>query len=240
MASSENGLAAVAYGPCVVDATVGDGVRTRIFVETDYPFNETVALRMEPEEPVEFPLALRIPGWAEGATIRTGDEEHPGTPETFFNVERVWSPGDRVEIRFPMKVRSEKRYNDAVTLLRGPVVYSLRIGEYFHRIAGEAPHADWEVYPTTDWNYGLVLDPKRPDSSIQVSVNEISKVPFSNEAAPVTLQVKGKRIPHWFLKDNSADEPPSSPVRVEGESVPIELIPYGCARLRITEFPVVK
>jgi uncharacterized protein len=46
------------------------------------------------------------------------------------------------------------------------------------------------------------------------------------------------RIPGWEIRNNSADNPPVSPVRPEGDPEIIELVPYGCARLRITEFPV--
>jgi hypothetical protein len=42
----------------------------------------------------------------------------------------------------------------------------------------------------------------------------------------------------WKLKDNSADLPPLSPVRSSSGPVELTLVPYGCARLRITEFPV--
>jgi len=57
--------------------------------------------------------------------------------------------------------------------------------------------------------------------------------------APVVLEINGKLVPEWTLKKNSADDPPASPVR-SGEPVTrLELVPYGCARLRITEFPIV-
>jgi len=41
------------------------------------------------------------------------------------------------------------------------------------------------------------------------------------------------------MKNNSADVPPLSPVKPEGNAEIITLVPYGCARLRITEFPVI-
>jgi hypothetical protein len=40
------------------------------------------------------------------------------------------------------------------------------------------------------------------------------------------------------MKNNSADLPPLSPVKPEGDPEIITLVPYGCTRLRITEFPV--
>ena len=56
--------------------------------------------------------------------------------------------------------------------------------------------------------------------------------------APVIITARGIKIPEWTMKNNSADVPPLSPVKPEGDPEIITLVPYGCARLRITEFPV--
>jgi len=62
--------------------------------------------------------------------------------------------------------------------------------------------------------------------------------PFANESAPVVLAVQGRRLPDWKLVQNSADDPPPSPVESQEPLTELELVPYGCTRLRITEFPV--
>jgi len=54
--------------------------------------------------------------------------------------------------------------------------------------------------------------------------------------APVVIIARGIKIPEWTLKNNSADLPLFSPVKPEGDPEIITLVPYGCARLRITEF----
>jgi len=56
--------------------------------------------------------------------------------------------------------------------------------------------------------------------------------------APVVITTRGMRIPNWTMKNNSVDSPPLSPVNPEGNPETITLVPYGCAKLRITEFPV--
>ena len=90
---------------------------------------------------------------------------------------------------------------------------------------------------------------------IKVTENSVGKYPFSDKGdmiwspdsnkyftwtqdAPVVITARGMKIPGWTLKDNSADLPPLSPVKPEGDPEIITLVPYGCARLRITEFPV--
>jgi hypothetical protein len=56
--------------------------------------------------------------------------------------------------------------------------------------------------------------------------------------APLLLTARGIPIPEWTMKNNSADIPPLSPVKPVGDPESITLVPYGCAKLRITEFPV--
>ena len=53
------------------------------------------------------------------------------------------------------------------------------------------------------------------------------------------LTVKAKRIPNWILQDETAAELQQSPVYVETPEEEIELIPLGCARLRISCFPII-
>jgi hypothetical protein len=62
-------------------------------------------------------------------------------------------------------------------------------------------------------------------------------IPWDHDA-PVIIRARGMKIPSWTMNNNSADVPPLSPVRPEGDVESITLVPYGCARLRITEFPV--
>jgi hypothetical protein len=55
------------------------------------------------------------------------------------------------------------------------------------------------------------------------------------------IKAKGKLIPEWTIdKYGLCGELPQSPVQVHTEEQPIELIPMGAARLRISAFPVVK
>ena len=139
-----------------------------------------------------------------------------------------------------MRVRVERRYNDAVAVKRGPLLYSLEIGTEWRQIRGEAPHADWEVHPTTAWNYALELDPASPERSFEpVAESEAGPNPFDPEATPVRLRAKGRRLPAWGLERNAAAPPPPSPVSTSEPLETLILIPYGAAKLRITEFPTV-
>jgi hypothetical protein len=114
---------------------------------------------------------------------------------------------------------------------------------------------DWEINPKSAWNYGLLISRQNLMRGIKVTENPVGAYPFSDRGdmiwsadsgkyftwkqdAPVLIHARGMKIPGWTLKENSADVPPMSPVKPEGDPEIITLVPYGCARLRITEFPV--
>jgi hypothetical protein len=243
MATHDQGLAAIAYGPSRVTAKVGDGAEVSFLEETEYPFDGAVRLVAELSRPARFPLHLRIPQWAAGARVACAGEEFPNQAGHFVRLDRTWNSGDVVSIALPMKVRTETRYNNAVTVLRGPLCFSLKIGERYEQLKShhdKLPVIDWAVHPTTPWNYGLLLNRDDPEKSLSVVRTAIGRTPFEQSAAPVTLKVKGKAIPEWKLEHNSAGDPPASPVSSNEPTVDLELIPYGNTRLRITEFPTIK
>jgi hypothetical protein len=228
MAAGDNGLAAIAYGPSEVTA---NGVT--IEERTDYPFRDTVTLLVNPARPAAFPLVLRIPGWATGATVAINGELQPNVkPGEFLRVTRSWKSGDRVELRFPMTVRTSTWYNNSNAVERGPLVYSLKIGESWHKIKQTGPATDWEVYPTTPWNYALA------PGSMQVAEKPIATQPFDAATAPIEITAKARRLPQWTLVDDSPGPLPTSPVTSKRPEETITLVPYGAAKLRITAFPV--
>jgi len=240
MATEDDGLAAVAYAPSEVRTTVRGGVQAAVTEETGYPFRDSIRLAVNPEKPAHFPLELRIPQWATGARVTVnGRIESSVRPGAFHRIDREWAAGDVVELRFPMKVRVSRWYHGSVAVERGPLVYSLKIGEEWKKLRDKPPTADWEVYPTGPWNYGLALDPDKPEASIQVREKPIGAYPFSPEGAPVELTATGRRIPEWELLNGSAAPLPESPVHSSEQPETLTLIPYGAAKLRITAFPIV-
>lgn len=238
MATSDDGIAAIAYGPCEVSAKVNNGTDVLLKVETWYPFSERIHITIEVSEKSHFPVLLRIPAWTVNPVVKVNGAEIEITSGTYARIEREWSNGDSIDMTFPMPLRAERRFNNSVTLSKGPIVFSLKIGERWEKIRGEEPHADYEVYPTTPWNYGLIIDPENPQA--EVITKETGYSLFGPESAPIEIRVPAKRIPEWVIEDNSAGTLPVSPVSSSELEEIVTLIPYGCAKLRITEFPLIK
>ncbi|MFN7996320.1 MAG: glycoside hydrolase family 127 protein [Bryobacteraceae bacterium] len=237
MSTPDGGVAAVAYAPSEVKTKVAGG-EVAIVEETEYPFRDSIRLTVNPSAPARFPLVLRIPAWATTATVRVNGTpaEKPG-PGSFYRINREWHKGDIVDLTFPMHMRVKSWAHDSISLERGPLIYSLRIGENWKKLRQKGTAADWEVDPTTPWNYGLVIDPNHPDRSVTIEEKPLGQYPFSPEGAPVILRVKGRQVPEWKVVKGSAGPLPRSPVRSTQPVQTLELIPYGAAKLRITAFP---
>ena len=143
----------------------------------------------------------------------------------------------------PLPLRTSLWYQNSVAVERGPLVFALRIGEEWQKIdkgmshPASPPAADWEVDPTTPWNYALTIDLARPQASAEVVEKPVGEFPFSPAGAPVEVRIKGRRLPAWKLVNGSAAPPPASPVSSQAPEETLTLIPYGCAKLRVTAFP---
>jgi DUF1680 family protein len=234
---ANDGLVAAVYAPCEV-RTILRGMPVHLTEETGYPFSGTIRLIVKPAAPLGFPLQLRIPSWAAGTALRVnGQPQTQPTPGTFARLERTWSPGDRVEIAFPMIPRTSRWFNDSIAIERGPLVFSYGIGESWVKLADRGMTADWQVFPTSPWNYAVDIDAKDPAQSLTETQKEVGDGVFSVRNTPVRLSVKVRQLPAWRAEDGSANPVPQSPVTSDQPIENATLVPYAAAKLRITAFP---
>jgi hypothetical protein len=262
MATNDNGLAAAIYSPSRVKAKVGKGTEVTIIEDTDYPFRGNIKLTINTPETVSFPLYLRVPGWADSLTISYRDEKVSGSAGSTVKLNEKWVDGEQIFIDIPMKINLERRYNNSRSILRGPLYFSLRIAKEYKSTKLNYDNfsykgsIDWEIYPLSKWNYGLLIDENNMERGFKVKENPVEKYPFADKGdmiwsddssgyikwtmePPVVITARGINIPGWTLVNNSADLPPLSPVKPEGDPEMITLVPYGSTRLRITEFPLI-
>ncbi len=233
MASPDDGLVAAAYAPCQVDTIVRD-VPVRLQQQTEYPFRGTVRITLQPEKPVRFPLSLRIPAWADGTSLRVNGAAQAAPQQgSFAKLEQTWKPGDVIEVEFRMTPRVVKGYRNSISIERGPLVFSYPIGESWVKLRDRGMTADWQVFPSTQWNYAVHADP----AGIATRELRVGSSPFALKGAPVQLQVRARKLVGWRALDGVAAEIPESPVRSSEASEQITLVPYAAAKLRITAFP---
>ncbi|MGB9595356.1 MAG: beta-L-arabinofuranosidase domain-containing protein [Candidatus Poribacteria bacterium] len=236
MKSDDSGLAIVAYAPSEVNINLS-GSSVNAILETDYPFSDKLNFIIKTDKSIEFPLYLRIPSWADNAEIKIGNDVIKAKSGTYHKIVHKWLGITPLTLHLPMKVVTSRRYHNSIAIERGALVYSLKIGEEWKKVKGEEPHADWEVYPTTDWNYALEINEANPEESMKFELRPVGNCPFSPDGAPIIAKVKGRKIPEWTIEHNAAGPLPESPVKSSEPLEELTLIPYGCTNLRITEFP---
>ncbi len=246
LATPDNGLAAVLYAPSQVTAKVGKGAKVTISEKTHYPFDENIEFTVKTAKTVRFPLYLRVPGWCQNPQIEINGKtmKVQAQPRSYIIIDRKWRNGDSVKLTLPMNITLTKwkKNKNSVSVNRGPLTYSLKIGEKYVRAGGTDKWPAWEIHPTTDWNYGLLLNEENPASSFELVRKSWpdDNQPFEAKAAPIQLRTKAKKIPAW-KKDHlgMVGKIQDSPVKSDESTETVTLIPMGCARLRISAFPTI-
>ena len=117
------------------DATVEvAGATVRLRQCTQYPWDETVRLSVDPSAPLEFTVAVRLPAWCRNPVVRVNGlalDLPPLTDRGYVRLAGTWTPGDVVEIELPMPIERVEAHSSVrhdtgrIALQRGPVVYCL-------------------------------------------------------------------------------------------------------------------
>ncbi|HEU5014811.1 MAG TPA: beta-L-arabinofuranosidase domain-containing protein [Roseiflexaceae bacterium] len=128
---------------------------------TNYPWDGSVKIQLELNEPAEFGLRLRIPAWCTAPRLSVNGEAvdlAAITEQGYACVRRTWSSSDTIELELPMLVErvyanpNVKADVGSVALRRGPLVYC------FEQVDQEAP-----VFQTLLPEQTELLDAHAPD-----------------------------------------------------------------------------
>jgi DUF1680 family protein len=129
----ETGLQIHQYASARIEAELGTGRRVALRLETDYPWEGRVKVAIEGTDGDPWLLALRVPGWCEGASLQVNGQavEGAATGGTYAAIERAWQVGDVVELDLPLvpRLTAPSPRVDAIrgslAIECGPLVYCL-------------------------------------------------------------------------------------------------------------------
>ena len=223
----ENTVISAVMLPCVLQ---DNGIR--IELQTDYPFENKLRYSIDADRAFDF--TVRIPSFAQDLQVNGETAE---TKDLAFAVQ----PGrTEIEIEFTAPPVLKPRPHGLFALQAGSLLFSVPIGyekkmrEYVRRgVERKFPYCDYQLIPKTPWNYGFA------DADFELRRGAVPAFPFSEKAPPVTVKAKLRKI-DWGLKFPYRAVCASQPKHRAPLSPPeeIELIPYGCAKLRMTELPL--
>ena len=262
MATADNGLATMLYTANETTAKVGaEGKNVTLTQTTNYPFDENVTISLASDGDVAFPLYLRIPEWANGATVKVNGEAvaAEGAAGKYVCLNRTWKNNDKVELTFPMEMSVDtwEQNKGSVSVNYGPLTLSLAIDENFEQHDSRDPEFNqddshwqagvdaslWPCYvlkPNSKWNYALVMDKGNKPANFNVNKKEwpSNNFPFTAESVPFEFTAVGVEIPSWgYDETGMTDLLPTKYAPRSEEKRNIRLIPMGAARLRISAFP---
>lgn len=112
------------YIPSTVKWTQ-DGAQVALTQKSEYPYEPNVELELKTSKTAAFAVHLRIPSWAEGASVAVNGKRETVAEGSFMHIDREWRNGDRIELELPMKIRLEAidaQHPDIVAVLFGPLV----------------------------------------------------------------------------------------------------------------------
>lgn len=204
-----------------------------ITLETAYPFENSARYTVTAEK--DRTLVIRIPSFAQNVRIN-------GVPFAGEEYRLSVKGGESavLSLRFETVPYFEERPYGLKAVRCGSLIFSVpidhekRMREYEENgVERKFPYCDYELIPKSPWNYGYA------SAALCREEHAVADIPFDGALPPVTVKAAVQPI-DWGFEDGyetvCAKIPQSlTPLAPAQE---IALIPYGCAKLRMTELPL--
>jgi len=221
---------------------------------TAYPFDHTLNYTISSVK--GFDLYVRVPHWYDSSSSSIGFVDgyrRALEPDRETGMHRVSiPPGDSTIIyQLGATVRTERRANDTVAVYFGSLLYALDVGS---SVTSSVPHVfndthgpgndsipfpqvrDYYINNTRSWN--IAID---PISITYYGIPDGTRLPtpaFDYGAPPNYMTVQGCEIA-WDLHMGATPGPPPEDRTCVGEAGVYKLVPYGSAKVHMSELPVI-
>jgi len=218
--ADDAGLVARLYGASLLDTNIGT-TPVHVVEETDFPFSENVLFTISPDTPLQFKITLRIPGYAQDATVAAPAGMTIVRWPDRYEISGMWKSGDAVSLNLAFAVRRIQDGSGETAVAYGPLLYALPIAAL--AIPGRLTQAQ--------------------GTTSTLEFHDTEYVPSGN--IPVYLLPKDLDFEPVPLADGDVLDPWSKPptglagslLAPDGSRVNVTLRPMGSTLLRVTGFP---
>lgn len=203
-------LVAALYGPSRLETDIA-GTKVSIEQVTEYPFEHQIRFEVQVSKPVKFVLGLRMPNWADSATL---NGEPVQVENGFILIEKVWQGKQDRVLKFEDKPRVVTHTQNTAGVHYGPLLYALPLG---HK---QSPGRQYPVEGFVDQFYQGTESHKtqwqiQPDTSFTV-------------AKEAGISWDGPKLLGSLMDP------------AKGQSVAVELVPMGSTILRHVSFDIAR
>lgn len=261
---TDNDLYVIFYGANEYEDVIKNQ-KVKIIQKTNFPFDDNISLKIKTNKPIKFNLYVRIPAWSFDYQVFYNQELlNNKVNKGFMKINKVFQDNDEIKISLPSKIVISNYQNVGQYVSKGPLLYCL--GMKGKRLVDESETKQnktfkaYNIYPNESFNYALIENSKVKFITKEIKENtnlwDLKNVPYQ-------IEIQAKKVLNWQLKakrtvnfvDNLYKKPynyinkrgkfvftPKIPkkLRLSKEDYTITLVPYGCAKVRITIFPIAK
>ncbi|QQY83297.1 glycoside hydrolase family 127 protein [Tamlana sp. s12] len=130
---TDNGVSVNLYGSNTLNTQLADGSTIKLSQQTEYPWDGKITITIDECKNEAFDIKMRIPGWAEKASLSVNGEKIKTKPVsgTFETLSREWKKGDVITLKLPMGIKLMEGHprieevRNQVAIKRGPIVYCI-------------------------------------------------------------------------------------------------------------------
>lgn len=258
-----NDIFAVFYGASKVNI---NGIEITEVTDYPFRDKVEFTFRMKKDMHINFNMRIPKWCTASSILVN-GEEIVPDNKSGFAILARTFSDGDIITLNLPSEIKVCNYHGSGVYIEKGPLVYSFGMYGKRENISRDDEYdksfPTFNIYPDKAWNYALCVSDE-DIKNIKYTENPIKGNPWDIRTVPNKIIVPAKRINGWTLERHKKIKrykesplvnrnteiitgdftftpkiPSKSFVKTKelGKMEMIELVPMGCAKLRLTVFP---
>ena len=155
---------------------------------TRFPEEQGTTLIIGGKNPAPLTVCLRIPYWAQGGNVKINGTTIPAFagPGSYLTLNRVWKPGDKIELSLPMGLHIDSMPDDEAiqAAMYGPLVLAGR----FEEVSREMNYSGYGPKRGTQSKVpDIIADPAKPARWIEPDPKQPLTFHTVGQTEPITM-----------------------------------------------------